>query len=163
MSGSSAVAQGVHHFDFLIGEWSVRHRRLKRRLVGDTEWIEFSGLATARKILNGLGNIDEYQINLPDGPYVGSTLRLFNPATGLWSLYWMDSRNPGLDPPVVGAFNEGRGLFFGDDRFEGKPIRLRFIWSDITSSSCRWEQAFSTDGGKTWETNWTMALNRIER
>lgn len=158
-----ARASGAHDFDFLIGDWSVLHRRLRRRLVGDTEWIEFTGPASARKILNGLGNIDECRIDLPEAAYTGATLRLFDPATRQWTIYWMESRNPKLDPPMVGSFSDGRGLFFGDDSFEGKPIRVRFIWSPMTTTTCRWEQAFSQDGGKTWETNWTMSFTRIPR
>jgi hypothetical protein len=151
---------GAHDFDFLIGEWQVRHRRLKRRLAGDTEWIEFDGPGSVRKILDGLGNIDEYRINLPAGAYTGGTVRLFNPSTELWSLYWMDSRNPGFDPPMVGRFTGGKGIFFGDDHDEGRPIRVRFFWLPMTPTRCRWEQAFSVDGGATWETNWTMDFSR---
>ena len=73
------------------------------------------------------------------------------------------SRNPKLDPPMVGSFSDGRGLFFGDDTFEGKPIRVRFIWSPLTYATCRWEQAFSQDGGETWETNWTMDFTHEPR
>jgi hypothetical protein len=160
MPETEAIANAAGDFDFLIGEWTVTHRRLKRRLAGDSSWIEFSGPASARKILNGLGNIDEYQIDLPGDPYAASTLRLFNPATGLWSLYWMDSRKAVLDPPMVGKFKDGAGLFFGDDTFEGRPIRVRFIWSGITPTGCRWEQAFSPDAGEAWETNWTMSFAR---
>jgi hypothetical protein len=151
---------GAPDFDFLIGSWSVRHRRLERRLAQNTNWIEFSGPASARKILGGLGNIDEIVINLPTGPYVGATLRLFNPSTTLWSIYWMDSRNPGLDPPMTGQFSGGRGLFFGDDTFEGRPIRVRFIWSVLSPMACRWEQAFSADHEQSWETNWVMDWTR---
>jgi hypothetical protein len=154
--------RGINDFDFLIGEWSVLHRRLKRRLVGDTEWIEFSGPAVARKILGGFGNFDEIQIPLPSGKYFGSTLRLFNPTTELWSIYWMDSRNPVLDPPMIGSFTDGRGLFYGDDSFEGRPIRVRFIWSPMTANTCRWEQAFSVNEGQSWETNWIMTFLRKE-
>jgi hypothetical protein len=153
-------AAGVDDFDFLIGEWSVLHRRLTRRLAGDTNWIEFTGTASARKILGGMGNFDEFHIPLPSGEYIGSTLRLFSPATELWSIYWMDSRNPVLDPPMTGKFSEGRGLFYGDDTFEGRRIRVRFIWTPLTPTSCRWEQAFSADAGASWETNWTMAFTR---
>jgi hypothetical protein len=161
MTPSGSRVTGANDFDFLIGNWSVRHRRLKRRLAGDTESIEFSGPASARSILGGLGNFDEYHIDLPSGAYIGSTLRLFNPATGLWSIHWMDSRDPKLDPPMIGSFEGGRGLFFGDDTFEGKPIRVRFIWSGMTASACHWEQAFSIDGGESWETNWTMSFTRV--
>jgi hypothetical protein len=117
-----------------------------------------SGPASVRKILAGWGNIDEIQIALPSGAYTGATLRLFNPKTVLWSIYWMDSRNPGLDPPMIGKFENGRGLFYGDDTFEGKPIRVRFIWTPFPDHRCGWEQAFSADGGQTWETNWTMSF-----
>jgi hypothetical protein len=161
MMVSISSMSGINDFDFLIGEWSVVHRRLKKRLAGDTEWIEISGPASVRKILGGLGNFDEFQIPLPEGAYIGSTLRLFNPATQLWSIYWMDSRNPALDPPMVGKFGNGRGLFYGDDTFDGRPIRVRFIWTPITSMTCRWEQAFSIDAGQAWETNWTMSFSRI--
>jgi hypothetical protein len=108
-----------------------------------------------------LGNFDEVRITLPQGAYAGATLRLFDPGTQDWTIYWMDGRNPKLDPPMTGRFQEGRGLFFGDDTFEGKPIRVRFIWSPMTPTTCRWEQAFSVDGGKTWETNWTMSFTRL--
>lgn len=151
---------GAGDFDFLIGDWFVRHRRLKRRLADGTEWIEFTGPASVRKILDGLGNIDECRIDLPEGSYKGATLRLFNPATREWTIYWIDGRNPKLDPPMVGRFESGRGIFFGDDIFEGNPIRVRFIWAPETDTSCRWEQAFSPDGGRTWETNWTMKFAR---
>lgn len=154
------IAAGFHDFDFLIGDWSIRHRRLKQRLAGCAEWIECSGPASARKILGGLGNIDECEIALPTGTYLGSTLRLFNPSAQTWTIYWMDSRDPKLDPPMAGRFEDGRGLFFGDDTFEGRPIRVRFIWSAMTPTACRWEQAFSDDGGESWETNWTMDFTR---
>jgi hypothetical protein len=151
---------GAKDFDFFIGDWSVHHRRLRRRLAGDGQWDEFAGTTTVRKVLAGLGNFDEGPIALPGDPYVGATLRLFNPKSGLWSIYWMDSRNPGLDPPMTGRFQEGRGLFQGDDTFEGRPIRVRFVWTPQDARSCRWEQAFSADQGASWETNWHMAFTR---
>ena len=149
---------GARDFDFLIGDWWVRHRRLERRLAHDTHWMEFCGPASVRSILGGLGNIDEIAINLPTGPYVGATLRLFNPSTRLWSIYWMDGRNPGLDPPLTGRFRGNSGLFYGDEAFEGRPIRVRFIWTVASPTLCRWEQAFSADQERSWETNWTMAF-----
>jgi hypothetical protein len=155
------TANGAAAFDFLMGDWTVRHRRLKRRLAGDTEWMLFVGRASARKMLGGLANVDEMNIDLPGGPYVGATLRLFNPGTGLWTIYWMDSRSPALDPPVVGGFTGNTGLFYGDDAFEGRPIRVRFIWTVLSASECAWEQAFSVDMGQSWETNWTMELSRL--
>lgn len=155
------MTNGIADFDFLIGSWRVRHRRLAERLAASTDWIEFTGTAWARKILGGLGNIDELNIPLPGSPYVGSTLRLVDPATGKWTIYWMDSRFPGrIDPPVIGRFAGGQGLFFGDDSHDGMPIRVRFIWSRSSPDACHWAQAFSIDGGSTWETNWTMDFVR---
>ena len=150
----------AHDFDFFVGDWRVRHRRLKRRLAGDSEWAEFDGQTTTRQILGGLGNIDENIIGLPEGAYQAVTLRLYSPDDGLWSIWWVDGRNPGLEPPVRGTFEAGVGTFFGDDVFEGRPIRVRFVWSNITARSARWEQAFSADGAAAWETNWTMAFER---
>ena len=147
-------------FDFLMGEWTIAHRRLDRRLAGSTTWIEFPGTASARKILEGLGNIDEIGIPLPGAPYVGVTLRLFNPTSQLWSIQWADSRSPGLGPPVIGRFDGCRGVFYGDDTVDGRPIRVRFVWTVISPTSCRWEQAFSADAEATFETNWTMAFTR---
>jgi len=157
-----ADRSGADDFNFLMGDWSVTHRRLVRRLVGDTEWIEFSGPASARQILGGLGNTDEYRIDLPEGAYIGASLRLFNPAAQTWTIYWMDSRDPKLDPPVVGRFTDGRGVFLGDDTHDGRPIRVRFLWSSTPGRPCRWEQAFSTDRGVSWETNWTMTFTRVK-
>lgn len=149
-------------FDFLIGRWRVRHRRLKARLAGSDAWDEFEGTSTARKILAGFGNMDENQIGLPAGPYTGVSLRLFDPARQTWTIWWMDSRYPGaLDPGVTGAFRDGVGTFLGEDELRGQPIRVRYLWSRITPTSCRWEQAFSADNGKTWETNWIMDHSRL--
>jgi hypothetical protein len=154
---------GAADFDFLIGEWIVRHRRLARRLAQDARWIEFSGTASVRSILGGLGNIDEIAVDLPSGPYLGAPLRLFDVSTGLWTIYWMDSRHPGLDPPMIGRFSAGRGLFYGDDAHEGTPVRVRFIWTPVSPEMCTWEQAFSVDEERTWETNWTMGFRLRSR
>ncbi len=148
-------------FDFLVGNWSVHHRYLVRRLAGCADWIEFGGNSAMRKILNGFGNLDEGEIRLPAGAYVGVSLRTFDPATENWSIYWLDSRHPErIDPPVVGRFESSLGTFVGDDVFESRPIRMRFLWSRIGTGSPRWEQAFSGDGGSTWETNWIMDFTR---
>lgn len=149
-------------FDFIIGDWRVRHRRLKARLAGCTEWVEFEGSSTAHKILGGFGNMDDNVLDLPDGPYRAATVRSFDPTTGLWSIWWLDGRYPDrLDTPVVGRFANGTGLFFADDILDGVPIRIRFTWSSLDRDMPRWEQAFSTDGGHLWETNWTMDFIRI--
>lgn len=148
-------------FDFFMGRWRVRHRRLEQRLARCTDWVEFQGASTARKILGGFGNLDENDIDLPGDPYVGVTLRTYDPKTGNWAIHWFDSRTPGnLDPPMIGRFEGGVGIFHANHTFQDKPIQVRFIWSQITPISCRWEQAFSDDGGESWETNWIMDFSR---
>ena len=153
-------AAGADAFDFLWGDWRVRHRRLRQRLAGSSDWAEFAGTMHAGPILEGLGNFDRNVIDLPEGSYHACTLRLFQPGTRLWSIHWIDGRDPKLDPPVTGGFEGGRGIFLGEDLFEGKPIQLRFLWSGIGGTSARWEQAFSADQGASWETNWIMDFTR---
>jgi len=151
---------GRHDFDFLAGRWAVAHRRLRERLCGDTRWDAFAGRSEFRQIVGGLANVDDNIIALPAGTYRAATVRVFDPATGLWSIWWIDGRNPRLEPPVHGRFENGIGTFLGDDVFDGRPIRVRFIWSEITAQSARWEQAFSPDGGASWEANWIMTFRR---
>ncbi len=158
--GTSAASD----FDFLIGEWSVRHHRLKERLVGSSEWEDFGGTTVAHEVLGGLGNVDDNVIELPAGTYRALTLRTFDPQQRRWSIWWLDARFPQqLDTPVRGSFANGVGTFYADDQFGGKPIVVRFIWSEITRATCRWQQAFSADAGATWETNWVMEFERRAR
>jgi len=150
---------GASDFDFLHGAWHVQHRQRRERLAGCDEWIEFGGTMEAEPILSGLGNFDRNVIDLPGGCYEASTLRLFHSDTGQWSLHWIDGRDPKIDPPLYGAFEDGVGTFFGDDSFRGRPIRLRFLWERPTPTTARWNQAFSADGGATWEINWIMEFS----
>lgn len=148
-------------FDFFIGEWDVTHRRLTARLSGCTEWETFAGLTTVRKILGGFGNVDDNLLHLPEGAYRAATLRAFNPQTRQWSIWWLDSRSPGaFDVPVVGSFHDGLGTFIAQDQLNGRPIVVRFLWSVPAPDRPRWEQAFSPDGGQTWEVNWIMQFAR---
>ena len=152
----------VHDFDFYMGTWRVRHRRLRERLAGSDEWDEFEGSSRAWPILDGAGNIDDNVLELPTGTYRAISLRTFDPATDQWSIWWLDGRTPGrLDPPVVGGFRDGVGTFLAADTFNGRRILVRFLWSDMTDTTCRWEQAFSDDGGTTWEVNWIMESTRV--
>ncbi len=159
---SVSVDAGIHDFDFFLGHWRVHHRRLKERLANSHEWIDFEGTTVTQSLLGGSGNIDDNVLELPGDPYRAVTLRAFDSKTGQWSIWWLDSRLPRgpLDPPVRGSFKNGVGTFYADDTFNNKPIRVRFIWSRITPTSCHWEQAFSPDGGKSWETNWEMNFER---
>jgi hypothetical protein len=148
-------------FDFAVGDWSVKHRRLADRLVGCVDWIEFDGRMSTHMVLGGFGNVEDNLLHLPDGAYRALALRSFNPQTKQWSIWWLDARLPAqIDVPVVGQFENGVGTFYADDSLNGVPIRIRFIWSSEDPNNSRWEQAFSSDGGATWETNWTMAFSR---
>jgi hypothetical protein len=151
---------GRDDFDFFIGSWTGRQRKLKKRLAGCDEWDEFDSVSVVRKILDDLGNFDEVIMETPTGRVVGVTLRLFDPRTRLWSIYWASTMQHALDTPQVGRFEGGRGEFYDRETFEGRAIISRFIWTSSGPDACRWEQAFSPDGGRTWETNWTADFFR---
>jgi hypothetical protein len=150
-----------HDFDFLIGSWKVHNRFLNGRLRGSSEWIEFEASSEVQPVLNGMGNLDRYS-TVRDGKAIeGMTLRLFNPATGEWSIYWADTVRAGiLQPPMIGKFQDGEGEFFGDEEVDGKKALCRFRWTGANGGPPQWEQSFSADGGQTWETNWIMTFTR---
>jgi hypothetical protein len=151
----------THDFDFFPGTWRVEHRRLRERLAGCEEWEHFGGRCTAQLTLGGQGNLDDNVIELPGGTYRAITMRAFDPKTDEWAIWWLDARNPhALDVPMKGRFAGGVGTFFASDVFAGKPIKVRFLWSDIADDGAHWSQAFSSDGGKTWEVNWEMRFTR---
>ena len=150
-----------HDFDFAIGDWRVRHRRLQDRLVGSNEWVEFDGNMSTRAVLGGFGNVEDNLLRLPEGEYRAIAIRSFNAHSGHWYIWWLDGRFPGqIDVPVSGKFENEVGTFYADDTLDGAPIRIRFIWSTGDKQNPRWEQAFSADGGSSWETNWTMEFSR---
>ncbi|WP_332878406.1 DUF1579 domain-containing protein [Massilia sp. S19_KUP03_FR1] len=150
-------------FDFIVGDWRVRHRRLNARLVQCDAWTEFEGLSSTVPTLGGFGNLEDNLLHFPEGSFRAVALRSFCRASGTWSIWWLDGRNPGmLDVPVVGKFSGHTGIFLADDLFDGAPIKVRFTWTAPPGSHPRWEQAFSNDGGATWETNWTMEFQRLD-
>lgn len=152
---------GRHDFDFFAeGVWKVSHRRLKTFLAGATEWDSFEGTVTTRTMLNNLVTIDENDIRAAGGAYRGSTLRVFDPATQIWSIYWIDGRFGILDPAMRGKWENGRCVLTGDDTYKGKPIKLRQEYSRLPGQNPHWQQAMSIDDGKTWETNWHMDYTR---
>lgn len=152
---------GAGDFDFFIGRWRVHHRRLNERLAGCRDWTEFAGSCETRKILGGLGNLDDNVLELPGDPYRAVTLRSYDPKSGQWSIWWLDGRHPAsLDTPMVGRFENGVGTFYANDSIRGRPIRVRFLWTLPSADHPRWEQAFSADGGASWETNWIMSFTR---
>jgi hypothetical protein len=147
-------------FDFLVGAWRVKHHRLVGRLVGSTTWEDFEGECRLWPIIGGHGNVDDNVLHAPKGTYRAATLRLFDAERRTWSIYWLDSRALGIDTPMVGGFDGDRGFFYADEIQEGQAITCRFLWFVDDADHCRWEQAFTTDGGSTWETNWQMWLER---
>ena len=150
-------------FDFIIGDWHVHHRRLNSRLTGCTEWTEFDGRSSTRKILGGFGNVEDNLLRFPEGDVRAAAFRSYNPQTGAWAIWWLDHRNPHqLDVPVVGTFCGNLGVFLANDSLNGVSIQVRFTWDKKPMGSPTWEQAFSVDGGATWETNWTMEFVRSE-
>src|SRR5262245_22305373 len=162
MSSALLEASAAQDFDFFMGSWKVHNRVLRKRLAGCDAWDEFEATSVARPLLGGLANEDEFGTDFCGG-FVGMSFRFYDPKCDLWSIYWADSRRSGaLDPPVYGSFADDRGVFLGEDTFEGRPILVRFIWSEIASGSPRWEQACSEDDGDTWETNWVMEFTPAE-
>jgi hypothetical protein len=148
----------------MIGDWRVRHSRLKVRLANCTDWEEFEGLSSTSRILGGYGNLEDNLLQFPDGAFRAVAMRSYCPTSKTWSIWWLDGRNPThLDTPMVGRFENHIGVFFADDVLDGKPIKVRFTWSCIPGENPRWEQAFSSDSGETWETNWRMEFLRIEQ
>jgi hypothetical protein len=158
-----ANLSGLHDFDFLVGNWQVHHRKLKGRLTNSHTWDEFEGTLSMRKLMDGYANVDDNVFKTPEGSYRGVGLRSYDPKTAQWAIWWLDGRSPfgDLDPPVKGHFISGVGTFYSNDTLRGKPVRVRFVWSKITPTTARWEQAFSADGEKSWETNWTMDFKRV--
>ena len=146
---AQASRSGAGDFDFFIGHWRVQHRQP----AGCTVWTEFEGSCQTQKILGGLGNMDDNFLGLPNRAYRAATFAPTRPATRRqWTIWWLDGRNPGSSTGLVGAFKRGVGTFYTDDELKGRPIRIRFLWLMPAKGKPRWEQAFSADGGKNWET-----------
>jgi hypothetical protein len=158
-----AAAQdgGPGAFDFEIGAWKARVSRLDRPLAGSSTWLNYDGTSVVRKVWNGRANLGELEVEGPAGRIEGLSLRLFNTHTGQWNITWANSREGVLDPATMfGGFTNGRGEFFGLDSLDGRAIYVRFVFSNITPTSFGFEQAFSADGGRTWEVNWKATFTR---
>jgi len=158
---AAGTHDGSHDFDFLFGKWHVHNRHLQGRLSGSQEWVEFDATDDFQPLPGGIGNEEHYRSDHWKD-YVGIGLHFYHAKTQQWSLYWVDNHSePGvLQPPVSGTFTGTVGTFEGPDTFNGKPITVRFIWKILSKNQVHWEQAFSTDGGQSWETNWTMEFTR---
>jgi hypothetical protein len=158
---AAAVRDGQHDFDFDIGTWKTHLQRRVHPLSGSTTWIELDGTTVVRKIWNGRANLAELEAATPTGRLEVLSLRLYDPQAGQWSLNTANSKVGTLGQPTVGGFKNGRGEFFDQESFNGRAILVRNVWSNITADSCRFEQAFSADGGKTWEVNWIAVDTRV--
>jgi hypothetical protein len=163
---TASATSSPSDFDFLVGKWKMHNRRLNARLEGCNDWTEFDSWDENSKILSGSADMDIYSTTEMPGQegkrFEGLTLRLFNPKTRLWSLYWVASNVGVLDPPVIGSFENGVGHFFCKDTFKGKPIIVMFRWDARDKERPIWSQAFSPDDGKTWEWNWYNVSERIK-
>jgi hypothetical protein len=151
-----------HDFDFDIGTWKTHLSRLVHPLTGSTTWIELDGTTVVRKIWNGRANLAELEADSPSGHIEVLSLRLYNPQSRQWSLNTANSRGGTLSVPTIGEFKNGRGEFFDHEDFNGRMIFVRNVWTNITPDSCRFEQSFSEDGGKTWELNWIAVDTRVK-
>jgi hypothetical protein len=160
-AGVTAERDGQHDFDFEIGNWKTHIRRLQHPLTGSKTWVDYDGTSVVRKIWNGKANLVELEVDSPAGHIEGISLRLYNPQAHQWSLNFANSNSGVLGQPTIGAFKNGRGEFYDQELLNGKAILVRNVWSDITPQSCRFEQAFSEDGGKTWEVNWIAVDTRV--
>jgi hypothetical protein len=158
----ASATSSEHDFDFLVGDWKLRNRKLKSRLTHSDEWTAFESAVEMHQILGGIGNIDKYTELVSGKPYEGVALRLFNAKTKLWSIYWADSNSGALDPPVVGSFANKVGHFFARDTYKGQNIIVVFRWDVRNPQRPIWSQAFSADEGKTWEWNSINVSERIK-
>jgi hypothetical protein len=162
-----ARRDGQHDFDFHIGTWKTHVSRLQHPLTGSTIWVQYDGTTLVRKVWNGRANLVELEVDGPKSHLELLSLRLYNPDSRQWSLNVASSQAGVLSVPTIGEFKNGRGEFFDQETFNGRAILVRFVISDITPDSCHFEQAFSDDGGKTWEVNWiaidTRAKNESDK
>ena len=159
----AAQTEGQHDFDYEIGAWKIHLRKLVHPLTGSTTWIDFDGTSVTRKVWQGRANIEEFETDGASGHVEGLTLRLYNPQSHQWSIFWANGKDSVLrTPPMTGQFKNGRGEFYDQEMFEGRAIFVRFVWSNITATSAHFEQSFSADGGKTWEANWITDQTRVK-
>jgi hypothetical protein len=153
---------GQRDFDFELGTWKIHLKRLVHPLTGSTTWVDFDGSSVTRKLWDGRAQIEEFETDGPGGHLEGLTLRTYSPQTHQWSLYWANSKDGTVVPPQIGQFKDGRGEFYAQDTLNGKSIFVRFIWSATNTDTPHFEQAFSDDGGKTWEVNWITDQTRVK-
>jgi len=160
-AADAAQRDGQHDFDFIFGRWKIHMKRRSRAARGADTWTEFDGYSVYHSIWDGRANLNEFEADGPSGHIEGLTLRTYNPHTHQWSLHWASSRNGILAPPQVGQFRDGRGEFYAQDVLGGRSVFVRYVWSKMTADSARFEQAFSSDGGRSWDVNWISDMRRM--
>ena len=162
-TGTSAQQRdGQHDFDFEFGAWKAHISRRLKPLTGSTTWVEYDGTSVVRKVWNGRANLGELEVSGSAGRIEGLSLRTYNPQSRQWHISWVNSAEGTTGPPMIGEFKNGRGEFFNQEILNGRAIFVRFIFSEIATNSFRIEQAFSNDGGKTWEANWIATFSRAK-
>ena len=152
---------GARDFDFEFGSWTMHLRRRLQPLTGSDKWVEYDGTSVVHRLWGGAANVGEIDISGPAGRIQGMSVRVYNPQTGQWGVSFASARGGQLGEPMIGGFKDGRGEFYNQETFDGRAIFVRFVFSDITASTFRLEQAFSDDGGKTWEANWLATFKRV--
>jgi hypothetical protein len=157
---TASETSSSHDFDYLVGKWKIRNRTLKAPLSGSDEWEEFDATQEFRQILLGLGNFDIFHTEHGGKPFEGLTVRLFDPQTRLWSIYWADSTAMKLDDGKVGSFDGNLGEFFGREVVAGKDVIVKFHWDKRNPETPVYSRAFSGDAGQTWEWNWRSNFSR---
>jgi hypothetical protein len=157
---SAAAADGRHAFDFEFGTWDLHVKRLVKPLSGSDEWAEYDGPSVVHPIWGGAANVGEIDISGPAGRIQGMSVRVYNPRSNQWNVSFASAGGGTLGAAMVGGFAGGRGEFYNQELFDGRAVFVRFIFSDITPTSFRLEQAFSADGGKTWEANWIATFRK---
>jgi len=157
---AAAARDGQHDFDFEFGSWKIHLRRLVHPLTGSNAWVDLDGSSVVRKVWDGRANLGELEVNGSGSHIEGLSLRLYNPESHQWGIFWANSKDGSLGAPAIGQFEDGQGEFFDQESFNGAAIFVRFIFSAITPTTFHLEQAFSPDGGKTWEPNWIADFSR---
>ena len=159
--GHEPIRDGQYDFDFEIGTWKTHLRRLVHPLTRSTTWVECDGTTFVRKVWGGKANLLELEADCPGSHFEGLNLRLYNSQSHQWSLNFSNANDGNLSQPTIGEFKNGRGEFYAQDTLDGRAILVRFVITPQTPDSCRFEQAFSDDGGKTWEVNWIASDTRV--
>jgi len=161
-TGEQQFGEGQHDFDFEQGSWNIHLKKLLHPMTGSTTWVEFDGTSKTRKVWGGRAELEEFETDGAVGHVEGLTLRLFNPETHQWNLYWANSKDGIMAPPQIGEYKNGQGEFYAQDTLDGKIIFVRFLWTNTKTAAPHFEQSFTDDGGKTWEVNWITDQTRAQ-